>query len=201
MFTVQVLLPLSLSVAPFLLLALGVVLVHSASVEGPVVRIAREALERNDVRPILTLVAKLDEPEIKAAFESSVAVRALGPEPKRLADAWFLEKVVRLHRAGEPFSGLRPATHDLGPAVGVVDRALAAGNAEPVLTLLTRELQDGVRERLRKALALKSYPKDDIDAGRRFVSEYGQLLNYVDRLHQAATRPDSTEEDKPPRLV
>ena len=40
-------------------------------------------------------------------------------EARELADRYFFETLVRIHRAGEgaPYTGLKPAGRDLGPAV------------------------------------------------------------------------------------
>ncbi|MDD2599842.1 MAG: DUF6448 family protein [Kiritimatiellae bacterium] len=50
-----------------------------------------------------------DEAEIKAAFAKAIVVRAKGAEAKELADRYFLETFVRVHRAGEgaPYTGLK----------------------------------------------------------------------------------------------
>lgn len=50
-------------------------------------------------------------PEIQASFERTLTVRTLSPQAKELADRFFLETVVRVHRSGKgaPFTGLKPA--------------------------------------------------------------------------------------------
>ena len=57
-----------------------------------------------------------DEHEIRTVFEQTLAVRVLSPRAKELADRFFFETLVRLHRAGKgaPFTGLKPAGRDLG---------------------------------------------------------------------------------------
>ena len=51
-----------------------------------------------------------DEPEGRAVFDKALAVRVLGGTAKELADQFFFETVVRLHRRseGEPYTGLKP---------------------------------------------------------------------------------------------
>ena len=51
---------------------------------------------------------------------------------------YFFETLVRLHRAGEgaPYTGLKPAGRDLGPAIPAADRALETGDVEPLVRLL-----------------------------------------------------------------
>jgi len=51
-----------------------------------------------------------------------------------MADTYFFETLVRMHRAGEgaPYTGLKPAGRDLGPAIPAADKALEDGSIEPV---------------------------------------------------------------------
>ena len=46
-------------------------------------------------------------------------MRKLNPEAQALADRYFFETLVRIHRAGEnaPYTGLKAAGRDLGPAI------------------------------------------------------------------------------------
>lgn len=62
---------------------------------------AKTALERKDVTPVLKWIKQDDEAESKAAFARSLAVRVKGPEARELADQFFFETLVRVHRAGE----------------------------------------------------------------------------------------------------
>ena len=98
---------------------------HCDTLDGPVVKTARAALDTGKIAPVLAWVRAQDEAEIRAAFQKAAAARKLGPEAKVVADTWFFETVVRVHRAGEgaPFTGLKPAGLDLGPAVPAADRA------------------------------------------------------------------------------
>ena len=106
---------------------------HCDTLDGPVVSTARTALESGKLAPILAWVRAQDEAEIRAAFQKAVAARKLGPEAKVVADTWFFETVVRVHRAGEgaPFTGLQPAGLALGPAAPAADKALRTGDLAP----------------------------------------------------------------------
>jgi hypothetical protein len=89
------------------------------SLDGPVVKAAQRALDTRNPAFALIWVQATDEPEIRTAFERTLAVRGLSPQAKQLADRFFFETLVRVHRAGEgaPFTGLKPAGRDLGPAI------------------------------------------------------------------------------------
>ena len=93
---------------PVPLLAIGLTLAapararaHCDSLDGPVVKAALEALDTRNPAYALIWVTAADEPEIRSAFERTLAVRALGPQARDLADRFFLETLVRVHRAGE----------------------------------------------------------------------------------------------------
>lgn len=74
---------------------------HCDTLGGPVVAVAKQALEKGDVTPVLKWVKKENEGEIRAAFKKTLTVRSKGPEARELADMYFFETLVRLHRAGE----------------------------------------------------------------------------------------------------
>ena len=161
---------------------------HCDGMDGPVVRAAQDALAAGDVRPVLVWVQKADEEEVRRAFEKTVAVRKLTPEARELADQYFFETVVRIHRAGEgaPFDGLKPGGRDLGPAIPAADRALESGSVQPVEKLLTAAVVAGVRERFREAQEAKAHKAHDVDAGRRYVRAYVTFIHHVERLYEAA---------------
>jgi hypothetical protein len=138
---------------------------------------------------VLPWVRPDDEAEIRHAFEHAQAVRELGAKARSLADRHFLETLVRIHRAGEgaPFTGLKPAGLDLGPAVPAADRALTTGSPEAVAKLLLDAVGAGLRERFRAAAEKRSFDPNDVAAGRRFVEAYVPYVHYVEKLWEAAT--------------
>src|SRR5512134_4067274 len=73
---------------------------HCDTLDGPVIQLARQALETGNVNLVLPWVRSADEDEIRHAFEHAQAVRKLGPEARNLADTHFFETLVRIHRAG-----------------------------------------------------------------------------------------------------
>jgi len=179
---------LSIGVAP--VLSAGPVLAHCDGLDGPVVTAARRALDTGDVKPALIWVQEEDETEITLAFSRTMAVRRLGPQAKDLADLYFFETLVRVHRAGEgaPYLGLQPAGRDLGPAIPVADRALETGDPRPVSALLEQAMNAGLSERFHRALETRRHAGDDVEAGRRSVSAYVRFIHYVEGLYQTATR-------------
>lgn len=163
---------------------------HCDSLDGPVVKAARAALTENNLNLVLIWVQPDDNEAIKRAFEKTLAVRKLNPEAQELADMYFFETLVRIHRAGEgaPYTGLKPAGTDFGPSIPATDKALESEDVEPVLKLLTDTTEHGVREHFKKTLTKKEFDKDNIEAGRDFVKAYVEYTHYVKRIYDAAAR-------------
>jgi len=164
------------------------VFAHCDGMDGPVVTAAKKALETGNVNLILIWVQKKDEGEIKKAFQKTLAVRKLNPEAKELSDMYFFETLVRIHRAGEgvPYTGLKPAGRDLGPAIPAADKAIVDGKVEPVVKLLTDQMQKGIHEQFKKVMAKKNFKKDNVAAGQEYIEAYVTFIHYVEGLYEAA---------------
>jgi hypothetical protein len=174
------------------LIALGAHLyAHCDGLDGPVVSAAQKALETGNVNLVFIWVQKPDEAEIKRVFDQAQAVRKLSAEAREVADRYFIETLVRIHRAGEgaPFTGLKPAGRDLGPAIPAADNALRDGNIDGALKLLTDSLERGVREHFQRARDAKDFDRNDVDAGRNFVKAYVEYIHCVEALYRQATSP------------
>lgn len=174
-----------------LFIASGTVSAHCDGMDGPVVKAARRALETHDASLVLIWIQKKDEAEVRQVFQATLAIRNLSPEAKELADRYFFETLVRFHRAGEgaPYTGLKPAGRDLGPAIPAADRALEEGSMGQLKALLTDAMQRGLREHYEKALTKKHFRTDDLAAGREYIEAYVEFVHYVERIHQASTMP------------
>jgi hypothetical protein len=161
---------------------------HCDGLDGPVVTAAREALQSGDLRHVLVWVQKRDEDEVRRAFDRALAVRKLGAEARQLADEHFFETVVRLHRAGEgaPYTGLKPAGRDLGPAIPAADRALHTGRVEPLVRLLTEAVAAGTRDRFHRARQHARARPGDVEAGRAYIAAYVAFVHYVEAVYQAS---------------
>ncbi|MBI3910878.1 MAG: hypothetical protein HY320_08085 [Armatimonadetes bacterium] len=163
---------------------------HCDRMDGPVVTLAKMALEKGDVTPVLKWVNKEHEAEVRAAFGKTLVVRSKGPEARDLADRYFFEMLVRLHRAGEgaPYTGLKPASGEIEPAVAAADKALASGSVGPIEKLVTNAVAAGIRQRFAHALEKKKHADESVEAGREFVAAYVEFVHYVDRLYADAAR-------------
>jgi hypothetical protein len=174
---------------------------HCDGMDGPVVQAAQVALTTGDINLVLIWVRKNDEAEIRGAFERTLNVRKLSPQATELADEYFFETLVRIHRAAEgaPFTGLKPAGRDLGPAIPAADQALESGDVAPLTNLLVERMRTGVLARYKRAIGAKNYRVRDVPAGREYVETYVTFIHYIEGLYEAATRrveghyPESAE--------
>lgn len=165
---------------------------HCDTLDGPVAEAAYKALETGNVNLVLPYAPAAAEAEITAAFKQVVRVRAKDTESRVLADRYFLETVVRLHRQGEnaPYTGLKPAGLDFGPVIPAAEKALESGDPEALVALVTKAVRQHVQDRFQNALEAKSLPRNpdehaDVAAARERVhAELGFVL-YAEGLHQA----------------
>ena len=157
---------------------------HCDTLDGPVVAMARIALDKGDVTPLLKWVRPEEEKKIRTAFQKTLAMRAKGPDIKEFADMYFFETLVRIHRAGEgaPYTGLKPG-EAIDPAVALADKALENGNVDKLVNVLTNAMANGIRERFQHASETQKRADDSVQAGREFVESYVIFTHYVEGLH------------------
>ncbi len=162
---------------------------HCDTLEGPVVSAARVALDTNDVTPVLMWVKPGDEPAIKAAFTRALAVRKQSADSAALADQWFFETLVRIHRAGEgaPFTGLK-AGEPVEPGIAAADRAIETGDSAAVLDLSTKPLAAALQKKLERVRELKAHAGHSTAAGREYVAAYVDYIHFAERLAMLADK-------------
>lgn len=161
---------------------------HCDTMDGPVVTDAKQALEKGDVIPVLKWVKKAQESEIRAAFARTLAVRKQSAEAKDLADLYFFETLVRVHRVGEdePYTGLKPHGTPVEPDIAAADRAIAAGSAESLLKDVSEGEAAGVRQRFQRVMESKKHAEESIEAGREYVEAYVQFIHHAEHEGEAA---------------
>jgi hypothetical protein len=105
-----------------------------------------------------------------------------------MADMYFFETLVRVHRAGEgaPYDGIKPAGTDLGPAVNGADKALETGSVESLVMLVNREAAEGIEKRFNQAIELKKHESESVEASRKYVGAYVEYVHYVEGVYDKA---------------
>jgi len=166
----------------------GIAAAHCDTLAGPVVLTAKAALEKGDVTPLLKWVKKEHEKEITDAFNRTLKVRKQSAEARELADMYFFETLVRIHRAGEgaPYTGLKPG-EAIEPIVMEADKAIESGSADKLLKEVTDAVAKGIREKFTHVMKPGKHADESVEAGREFVEAYVIFTHYVERLYNDAT--------------
>ena len=167
-----------------LILAANITLAHCDSMEGPVVKASIKALETGNINYVLVWVRVEDEKEIKTMFDKVNRVRTLGSEAKELADMYFFETVVRVHRMGEGvgYTGLKPAGYKPEEGIEAADIAIGKGSVENVLSHLDEKYHQRVKELFNNLQSKKNYNVNDLTAGREYVEAYVHFIHYIEGL-------------------
>ena len=161
---------------------------HCDALDGPVVKAARRALEARDVNVVLPYVKKEGEAEVVRAFERVIGIRESDPAAREIADLYFFETVVRVHRAGEgaPYTGLKPAGLDVGPVIPAAERAIETGSAVELLELLTDTVRSEVIRRFDRVMQLRPQAEGNVDQAREYAQAMLGLEVYSHKLNQFA---------------
>lgn len=162
---------------------------HCDSLDGPVVTAARQALVDGNVDLVLPFVHAAGEQEVRAAFDLTMEARADGGVAREVADQWFFETVVRVHRAGEgaAFTGLKPAGLDVGPVIPAAERSLAAESPEELIEVLCDSLRHEVEGRFRHAMELRAHADEGVEAARTYVDAMLGLEVWAHGVHRQIT--------------
>lgn len=161
---------------------------HCDTMDGPVVKAAARALDAHDSALVLPYVPAEGEEEVERAFAAALRLREQGGEASDVADRWFFETVVRIHRAGEgePFTGLRPAGLDPGPVIPVAERAIDSGSPDELVGLLCDVVAGRARDQLHTVGELGRHADGDVAATRAYVSAVLGLQVWAHKLYECA---------------
>ena len=150
---------------------------HCDTMDGPTAKDGLQALESGNINHALKWVEPQYEAELKDIFALSRKVRTLGKDAQQLADRYFLENLVRVHRAGEGegFTGLKPHGVPMDEKVAAADLSIHTGSFEPMKELFSDEELPELEKRFHEAMRLKQFDVDDVHAARTFIAAY---VNY-----------------------
>ncbi len=159
---------------------------HCDTLDGPVVKDARIALEKRDVTPVLKWVKQDSENEIKRAFQGTLDAIKQNPKDNESVQLKFFSELVRIHRAGEgaSFEGLKPAG-EVEPIIKAADEAIAKGS----IGELNKKITEGVEERFSRVMAAIQHKDESVELGREYVKAYVDFMHYVEKLYNVASKP------------
>lgn len=158
---------------------------HCDTLAGPVAVEAAEALGNGKVEPLLKWVRPQDEKEMKQAFRRALQARDLGSAAREVADLYFTETLVRLHRAGEgePFTGLKGEEAPLEAGIREADEALEKGSVDALVKGLETEVARVIVGKFKRVLETRKHATESVEKGRRYVAAYVDFLHAVEKLH------------------
>jgi len=158
---------------------------HCDTMDGPVIKDAQAALAGEDVTKVLKWVLPKDEREIKDLFRQVLKVRKQGEPAKSMAEKYFFESLVRIHRAGEgaPYTGLKPAGK-VEPIIAASDKALAQKSIDELVEKITQRVEHEIRRRFQTTLENKKHLDRSVEAGRAYVRAYVEFTHYMEALHK-----------------
>lgn len=179
-----------------IVLGCSIVYAHCDTMDGPVVKAAQKALDAGDVNFVLVWVQSKDDAEIKKAYEKTLEVRKLSLQAKELADMYFFETLVRIHRAGEgaPYTGIKPAGTEIEPGIKAADKAVETNSIDELQAMLSKNISDELNKKFAEVLETKNYKPDDVNAGRKFVRAYVEFIHYAEGVLVAAEAKHSVHE-------
>lgn len=155
---------------------------HCDTMDGPTAIDGMKALETKNINYALKWIMPKAEEELTNIFQLSLKVRQLNEDAKELADRYFLENLVRIHRAGEgaPYTGLQPVGVPIDEKVAAADKCIETGSLSPLEGLASPNQIPELEERLHKALSLKNFDVDDVQAGRKYIEAYVSFFKFAE---------------------
>lgn len=155
---------------------------HCDTMEGPTAQDGLRALETGNLALALKWVAPSGEEELREVFEKARTVRDLGPAAREVADRWFVENLVRIHRAGEgaPFTGVQPYGAPVDERVAAADSAIASGDLAQLEGLVPADRWAELERRFATVLEREDYDATDVAAGRSYIEAYVSFFKYAE---------------------
>lgn len=169
-------------IASMILSPFSVAFPHCDTMDGPVIADAKLALENNNVNHVLKWVRSGDESEIRGAFDLAVTVRRLNADARELAERYFYENLVRVHRASEgvPYAGVKPSGMPIDERITLADKAMETGKLGELENVVPAGDKAKLNDLFKKAMALKRFEVNDVKAGREYVRAYVEFFHFAE---------------------
>ncbi len=174
-----------LSFIIFVLISLfssDLVFAHCDTMDGPVVADAIKAIDQNNVNYVLKWVKPDYERAVIEVFNLIMKIRDLNPDARQLADKYFFETVVRLHRFGEgmSFTGIKPSGTPIDEKITAADKSIESGNLTPLEGLVPKDILPELKIRFDKVMSLKNFDVNDVNAGREYIEAYVRFFHFAE---------------------
>jgi len=171
-----------LMILSLLILSANVTFAHCDTMDGPVIKDAKIAIEKININYAFKWIQPQDENELRNAFLLTMKVRILSPDAMILADKYFFETLVRLHRSGEgvPFTGVKPSGTPIDEKILAADKSIETGDLTPLIELVPEEAIPELKERYAKAMSLRNFDVNNVEAGRAYIESYVQFFKFAE---------------------
>lgn len=155
---------------------------HCDTMDGPVVADSKKAFDSKNINYALKWVKAGDEAEVRQAFDLAMKVRPLNNDAKLVAEQYFYNILIRVHRAaeGESFTGVKPSGTPIDENVREADKAIESGNLSKLETMVPKNRLPELKERYNKVMTMKNFDVNDLNAGREYIEAYVQFFKYAE---------------------
>lgn len=155
---------------------------HCDTMDGPTAQDGLQALETGNIALALKWVSPADEGELREVYDKARTARDQGAAAREVADRWFVENLIRVHRAGEgaSFSGVQPHGVPVDERVAAADAAIAQGDLAPLAGLVPADRWAELERRFATVLERREYDVTDVVAGRSYIAAYVSFFKYAE---------------------
>lgn len=175
----------SMALLAFYILLTQYAYAHCDSKEGPVIKAAIKSLETGNINYSLIWIPEKDEPELIRLFEKVLKVRKFNDEAKTLADNYFFETLVRIHRMGEGvnYTGIKPDDYKIEQGILDADKALENGTMDIILTQIPADRVNKISQLFAETTSKKNFDYNNVAAGREYVESYVHFIHAVEEVY------------------
>ncbi|KAB2840623.1 MAG: hypothetical protein F9K45_08825 [Melioribacteraceae bacterium] len=162
---------------------------HCDSVEGPVVKAAEEALNSGNINHVLIWIPAENENELKELFQKVSGIRNINESVREIADLYFYETVVRIHRMGEGvgYTGLKGKDFKPEEGIEAADLAIRNNSVEEILSHVDESKHEKIKNYFSGLQSKKNFEVNNVAAGREYVSSYVHFIHYIESLFTGKT--------------
>ena len=154
---------------------------HHDAVNAPDMKAAKMALETGNANYVLIWVPEESENKLKNLLEKTCCERSARKNMQNCAIDWYFDIVSRFYSAnkGALYTCLKPGGLDESLIAVKVERAIETGNFEEIIGIIPDAHAADVRERFHHVMDKSNYDRNNIAAGRAYVSAFIDFLTYV----------------------
>ena len=154
---------------------------HPNSRNGPLMKAAQMALATGNVNYVLIWVPEESENTLKNLLERTCCERSARKNMQNRAIDWYFDTVSRFYSAnkGALYTCLKPGGLDESLIAVKVERAIETGNFEQIIGIIPDTHAADVRERFHHVMDKSNFDRNNIAAGRAYVSAFIDFLTYV----------------------